>query len=249
MRKQLIFASLLMAALALGCKHDDPEPAHKTGKTSAIFNPDMEYGTVTDIDGNTYRTIQIGNQTWMAENLRVRHYRNGDPVLFEPEADWHTLSVGLCCAPMNTDNADSIATYGLLYNGYALLDSRGIAPAGWHTPSQKEWIELFEILKITDSTSVGSYGYVGGMLRETGDTHWRYPNSETATNSSGFTAIPAGRRFKQKFYDYKTTSMMWSTTIFVGEQHNGYYTSWVYETVGRTSFYVRDGFSIRCIKD
>lgn len=98
---------------------------------------DTTTGTVTDIDGNVYQTIKIGNQWWMAKNLKVTHYRNGEAIPnITNDSEWINLSTGAYCA-YNNDNGN-IATYGLLYNWYTVVDSRNIAPSGWHVPTDDE---------------------------------------------------------------------------------------------------------------
>jgi len=103
--------------------------------------------TVSDIDGNVYRTVTIGGQTWMTSNLKVTHYKNGDTIIngLADNFDWRTnyrnhLYVGAYTFP-NKDSSTK-ATYGLLYNGYAINDSRGLDPAGWHVPTLGEWETL-----------------------------------------------------------------------------------------------------------
>ncbi len=150
-----------------------------------IFNPNLTYGMMTDIDGNEYKTITIGTQTWMAENLKTTKYRNGDPIANVTEnTAWTALATGAFCW-YNNDAASYKAIYGALYNWYAAADSRNIAPAGWHVPSDLEWATLFEYL--------GGESLAFGKLKETGTTHWLTPNAD-ATNISGFTALPGGQR-------------------------------------------------------
>jgi len=132
-----------------------------------------ETGTVTDIDGNTYVTVKIGDQWWMAENLRVTRDPSGAPI------DSHV--------PNNEE--DLIPTYGRLYtwdvvmNGSTQPGAQGIAPDGWHIPSDAEWDALFAFL--------GGDSLAGGALKESGTAHWDSPNAG-ATNSSGFSGLPAG---------------------------------------------------------
>ena len=120
-----------MGFLGTGCiKEDDNKP---------------ETGTVTDIDGNTYVTVKIGEQWWMAENLKVTHYRNGDSIPnITADIQWAALDTGAWCSYDN--NPDNVNHYGRLYNWYAVTDSRNIAPAGWHVATNDEWIALITIL-------------------------------------------------------------------------------------------------------
>ncbi|MBP7459916.1 MAG: T9SS type A sorting domain-containing protein [Candidatus Delongbacteria bacterium] len=143
------------------------------------------YGEFTDPrDGITYKTVQIGDQIWMAENLRTTRYRNKAEIPnITDSIQWSELTTGAYC---NYDNDTSyVATYGRLYNWYAVMDSRGIAPRGWHIPDHAEWETLINYL--------GGRSKAGGKMKEAGTEHWEAPN-QSATNSSGFTALPAGAR-------------------------------------------------------
>jgi uncharacterized protein (TIGR02145 family) len=152
------------------------------GKDDKSANPIPS--TVTDIDGNTYQTIEIGDQWWMAENLKVTHYRNGDPIpnVTDPD-DWNSLTGGAYCEYDN-DTANA-AIYGRLYNWYSIGDSRDIAPSGWHVPADSEWQTLVDFL--------GGWEIAGGKLKDTAAAYWTSPNTG-ATNESGFTALPGGYR-------------------------------------------------------
>ena len=152
-----------------------------------------ETGTVTDIDGNTYQTVKIGDQWWMAENLKVTCYRNGDAIPnITDGTTWASLSTGAYCEYNNDIN--NVATYGRLYNWYAVTDSRNIAPAGWHVPSDAEWkqLEMYLGMSQSEADATGWRGTdEGGKLKEVGTMHWNSPNTG-ATNESGFTALPGG---------------------------------------------------------
>ena len=208
-------------------------------------------GTVTDIDGNIYQTIKIGNKWWMAENLRVVCYRNGDSIPnVTDNTEWTDLTNGAYC---NYDNDSFIAaTYGRLYNWYAVDDSRGIAPGGWHVPTDEEWKELERYLGMSES-EVNNTGYrgtdEGGKLKETGVVHWEIPNSG-ATNESGFTALPGGSRVGSGSYLSKgNSSTFWSSMeindSIAWSRSLGYYDSEIY----RTGSIKYSGFSVRCIRD
>ena len=113
--------------------------------------------TVTDIDGNVYRTVKIGTQVWMAEKLKTTRYRNGDPIPnVTDNPQWISLKTGALCWYKN-DEANK-ATYGSLYNWFAVADSRNIAPVGWHVPSDEEWTTL--------TTCLGGEFFAGGKLIE-----------------------------------------------------------------------------------
>jgi uncharacterized protein (TIGR02145 family) len=141
---------------------------------------------VTDIDGNQYRTIKIGEQLWMAENLRTTHYRNGDPILTtSPD----TLDYSAETEPeyqfVYNGNEENILVYGRLYTWYAAVDKRNICPEGWHLPTIDEFKQLDEAL--------GGKNTAIGALKATGTEYWLSPNTD-ATNKSGFNALPGGWR-------------------------------------------------------
>jgi uncharacterized protein (TIGR02145 family) len=205
------------------------------------FTTSYETGTVTDIDDNTYRTVKIGNQWWMAENLKVTHYRNGDAI---PEvsdsATWIMLITGAYCSYNN--DVTNTAIYGRLYNWYAVVDSHNIAPAGWHVPSDAEWQTLVVYL--------GGWDVAGGKMKDTGTTYWQSPNS-SATNESGFTGLPGGGRFGTRGYTgMGTEGVFWSSAEY--DRNWAWFRSLYYYNSGsvdRNYLSKSFGFSVRCIKD
>lgn len=153
-----------------------------------IFNPELQYGTITDVDGNAYKTITIGTQTWMAENLKVTHFRNGDAITNETDLEkWGNFQIttnAYCWYNNDVSNKD---IYGAMYNWYAASDNRNIAPSGWHVSNILDWQTLSSFLG-------GSQMNNGYRLRETSTAHWVYPNfNHLATNETGFTALPGGK--------------------------------------------------------
>lgn len=143
--------------------------------------------SVTDCDGNIYHTVTIGTQVWMVENLRTTKYRDCTPIAnVTDNSAWASLSTGAYCDFEN--DANNVATYGRLYNGYTVLNSHNLAPQGWHIPTDAEWETLRTFL--CQCTGAGN---AGGKLKEAGLTHWLSPNTG-ADNSSGFTGLPGSRR-------------------------------------------------------
>lgn len=196
--------------------------------------------SLTDIDGNVYKTIKIGDQWWMAENLKVTHYSNGDPIpLVTSSNEWGSLSTGAYCSYNNDEG--NVATYGRYYNWYATVDSRNIAPEGWHVPTDVEWQTLAEYL--------GGSAIAGGKMKETGTAHWYSPNTG-ATNESGFSALPGGYR---GIYGGSTNmgyyADFWSSTQNNSSQAWGRYMRYNYSGLGRYSGNKPDGISIRCVRD
>jgi len=202
-----------------------------------INNP----GTVIDQDGNVYHTIIIGTQVWTVENLRTTKYRNGESIAsVNDDTKWYSLSTGGWCN-YNNDPANS-TTYGMLYNWYAGNDSRGIAPKGWHIPSDNEWTILINYL-------AGGERAAGGKLKEAGLTHWLKPNID-ATNKTGFTALPAGyRNFTGTFLGIGFAEYLWSSDE---EDTDDAICRSIYcnsSDVEKSSFYKTVGISVRCVKD
>ena len=207
--------------------------------------------TVTDIDGNTYQTIQIGDQCWMAENLKVTHYRNGDPIpCITSNSDWGSLTTGAYCNYDN--NASNVAIYGRLYNWYAVNDNRNIAPEGWHLPSDAEWkqLEMYLGMSQTEADKTDWRGTnEGGKLKENGTLHWNDPNNG-ATNESGFTALPGGQRDDDGgYFDMGNLALFWSST-----ERSNYYAwsrtlSYNESEIRRLYYHEGSGFSVRCVKD
>jgi uncharacterized protein (TIGR02145 family) len=196
--------------------------------------------TAIDIDGNIYKTITIGNQIWMAENLKVTHFRNGDPILNASiNESIHKLKAG----SFSNYNHDKkiVPIFGRLYNWYAVDDIKGLAPEGWHIPTEAEWKILIDYL--------GGYRAAGGKMKEAGATHWKNPNKR-ATDESGFSAVPAGYR-----YYWRTFSVMgnlasfWTATEFNYPYAVGYILKYNSSHVISYTFSRSYGLSVRCIRD
>jgi uncharacterized protein (TIGR02145 family) len=208
-------------------------------KKSADTKIDPPANTVTDIDGNVYHTIAIGTQVWLAENLKVTHFRNGDPIAnVTDQAAWFDLTTQAYC---NSDNDVNLwTTYGRLYNWYAVNDSRNIAPTGWHVPSDSAWSILAAFI------GGGTYGY---KLIETGTAHWLGPNS-TATNATGFSGLPGGYRDSGGiFISIGGEADWWSATE---ESATSAWAKRIFNNslgLGTLSTSKRNGYSVRCMKD
>jgi len=198
----------------------------------------MQLKGVRDIDNNRYDIVTIGDQVWMAENLRVTRYNDGTAIpLVTINNVWRNLTT-----PGYTWYNDSISDYGALYNYYAVADSnsRNVCPVGWHVPSNTEWITLRNSL---EESSVA-----GGKMKEAGLAHWSPYNFE-ASNISGFTGLPGGVRSSFGFFDsIGIIGFWWSST----EGGNG---AWMRELnysvadLTESTWRKGNGFSVRCLKD
>lgn len=198
---------------------------------------------LTDIDGNIYHSVIIGTQTWMAENLKVTHYRNGELIPNVTDSTiWSNLTTGARCY-YNNDSATYASTYGTLYNWYT-VNTGNLCPTGWHVPTDAEWT--------TQATYLGGDSIAGGKLKEVGTTHWNSPNTG-ADNSSGFLALPAGRRggYDGVFAEIGRYGIWWSATE--GNPLSAYDHVMLYNKASSSSnqsdVYVRSGYSVRCLRD
>ena len=195
---------------------------------------------MTDIDGNKYLTVRIGNQEWMAENLRVTHYRNGDTIaLVEDAGEWEVLRTG-AYSWYNNDEQGHKTLYGALYNWYALDDPRGLCPEGWRVPAEEDWNELIAFL--------GRESVAGGRMKEAGTAHWNSPNTH-ANNESGFTALPGGYRFSNGKFDYLgQVARWWTATPMDGD--NAWFRNIGFFNISISKHLVRKemGLSVRCLK-
>ncbi len=195
--------------------------------------------TVTDIDGNIYHTISIGSQCWIVENLKTTKYNDGTLI---PEitdnTQWSNLTTGAYSYYLNDTSKNSI--YGKLYNWHAVSSGK-LAPIGWHIPTDTEWVIL--------TTYLGGTNVAGGKMKSTSSL-WKSPNAG-ATNSSGFTSLPGGQRNDiGAFNSIKEIAYFWSSTSDGNSDHAWYRTNtYLFGDVERANPFMKNGMSIRCIKD
>lgn len=193
------------------------------------------YGEVTDIDGNIYPITKIGEQVWMAENLKVTKYNDGTAIPnITDDASWIGLTTGAYCW-YNNDISNK-ETYGALYNWYS-VNTNLLAPEGWHVPTYDELKELDSFLGLSG----------GGKLKETGTIHWASPNTG-ATNETGFNGIPGGYRGFNGSFQGIGTHGRWYSTAGRETHGRGMEVGYNYDfiTLGNSPKYT--GRSIRCIK-
>ena len=195
----------------------------------------LSTGTVTDIDGNVYKTAQIGDQIWMAENLKVTHYQNGEPIPNVIDSE-DKLTTGVYC---NYDlDPDNAVTYGRLYNWFAVNDSRNIAPKGWHVPNDGEWQTLIDYLG-------GSH--VAGIKLKSANG-WN--SNGNGPDDYGFCAQPGGYRD----CDGHCTCMGNSAAFWSSTEYHGIF-AWyrlldcTHANVYRYCYSKQSGYSVRCVKN
>ena len=236
----------------------NPEAVIEDG--SCVYGPPECGGASTvDFDGHTYDLVAIGDQCWFAENLRTEHYANGDAIPGNlSDSEWTSTSSGAQAVygqvsgycEGNCDEVANLATYGRLYNWYAVDDARGLCPSGWHVPTDGEWMTLEMELGMSSSqaNSTGGRGTDQGaqMKSSSSDTP-----SWDGTNVSGFSALPGGLRNGSNgyFYNVGSNGYWWSASP------SGASSAWsrslysVYDYVLRFSNGTRRGFSVRCVRD
>ena len=213
--------------------------------------------TVTDVDGNVYHTVKIGDKYWTVENAQMTHFRNKDTIFQQIATNnWTSTTTPAWCYYNNTIKADTQSTYGKLYNWYT-INHKGadgnpdFAPIGYHVPDTAEINAL--IVALGGIPKDGGDTTVGGKLKEAGITHWTTPNTG-ANNSSGFTALPAGFRssnggFNNGFNSIGTYFYLWSSTSKSFTNSYYYYLKNSSSTIYRDDNNIHGGYSVRFVKD
>ena len=259
MRKLLV--PLLAILLFITCKKDDAETkievCHQDQKEGTSHTITISGNALPahlahgDVLGPCVPTVTICNQVWMLKNLDVDHYRNGDPIpQVTDETEWRNLTTGAWCYYEN-DSANG-ATYGKLYNWYAVNDPRGLAPEGWHVPSDADWTTL--------NTCLGGDAVAGGKMKsvgtiEAGTGLWLAPNTD-ATNSSGFTGLPAGYRVGSIYvqftdFDHIAINGLWWVSTDRPDGADFVAVGNITGNIFRNDapIFRTYGFSVRCLKD
>jgi uncharacterized protein (TIGR02145 family) len=214
--------------------------AYATNTAGTSYGAEYSFNTkIADIDGNTYNTVTVGTQVWMAENLKTTKWQNGNAIptttaditaIVSPEYQW-----------AYNDNSGNIAAYGRLYTWAAATDVRKICPTDWHVPTNTEWESM--------KTFLGGEAAAGGKIKEAGLSHWASPNTN-ATNETGFTARPGGYRMPAGTYVSLTiSSYFWSSTVDDASLAWG---QGLHSSDGdmlQGGYVYNDGVSIRCLRD
>jgi len=239
-----VLLSFILLTPLLNCSKEDEIVATKDAEVDVVFNSEVTYGTVSDVDGNKYKTITIGNQTWMAENLRTTRFNDGEsiPYVMEDTAWGDLYSPAFCW--YNNDRKSFPISFGALYNWYAVKTGK-LAPKGWHVATNDDWAAFMDHVN-------GGWPYGGGALKETGTKNWRSPN-EGANNETGFTALPGGWRTISDGFVFMGISGDWWCISATNEKSAGeimlnykspnIYYLFVSEKKKKT------GLSVRCVKD
>lgn len=205
---------------------------------NARLMTNARFGSVTDHDGHHYRTVRIGIHFWMIENLRTATFADGSPIqLDSSDVAWSAGNSAYCW--YNNDSTNYEHLYGKLYNWYAVSDVHGLCPEGWRVPTDFEWLTL--------ASTLGGQGISGGKMKELGSSHW-LPANASATNESGFTAMPAGlRSINGAFANLNYLGYWWASNV---SGASAWYSN-LYNSNGTMDVNLADklnGFSVRCIR-
>lgn len=234
---KLSWASIIVILLAFNGCNDDGE--------------DKPSYSVFDVDGNGYSEIKIGTRTWLKENLKTTHFKDGSPIAkVEGETQWNELTTPAYCWYSN--NAVNKNTYGALYNGFAVRDSRGLCPEGWHVSTDEDWADLELALgmpedAINSSGIRGEFQNVGGKLKSI--RYWNEPNSG-ANNQTGFAAYGTGlRRQDEGFQNVGRRTGFYTTNLTQTDKHWVRFLGYDYQGIDRIIRFPQNGLCVRCVKD
>jgi len=206
------------------------------GKSKITFSDNFTYGSVQDIEGNIYKTIVIGAQTWMAENLKTTKFNDGTSIPFQPASSYWDDSAKMAYCWYSNDSV----LYGALYNWYT-VNSGKLCPSGWHVPSDAEWTSM------TDQ--IGGESTAATKLKETGTVHW-VSSITPATNESGFTAIGSGYRAPSGIYNnLKHYAYFWTSTGNTAIDAMCRFIYSGFDNLNVSAGNKLNGLSVRCIKD
>lgn len=214
--------------------------SYATNSYGTTYGNELSFKTlspISDVDGNVYNIVQIGTQTWMAENLKTTKYNDGTEIaLITSSSNWLTTTTGAYCWYNNDVNYKN--PYGALYN-WKSVNTNKLCPSGWHVSSNGEWYTMLDYL---EGTQIQTY-----KLKEEGSAHW--PANNNGTNESGFTALPGGWRHQVGFFDIGTYAAFWtSTSIDVNNAMGRYINGNVVGQSDGASNKIY-GYSVRCVKD
>lgn len=251
MAKKRMHVFILMCLLLPGlfCKNKDPV-------SSDDPDDDPEVAIVTDIDGNVYNTVKIGNQIWTKEDVRTKRLNDGTKIqLVENDAEWVGLTTPALCYYKNSSNPDTIVKYGALYNWYAL---EKLAPAGWHVPSIAEWNAMLNYLEKNGFNWDKSTTGLKLAKAVSASSDWKSSqlpgaigNDLSLNNKSGFTALPSGCRFHNGVFAYRGVENHWWSSTKTSYADHAYSIYLMKDTadVKIHAHYRDEGFSVRLVKD
>ena len=261
LRKGVIFfACVSLLFLTVSCNNEDPvssdsNPGDNGGDNGGDDTFDSTH--VTDIDGNVYNAVRIGNQVWTTEDLRTTRFNDGSAIPYvTDQTEWITLTTPAFCYYKNSEDTDTIQKYGALYNWYAVSNAL-LAPEGWHVPSIAEWDTLFQYLIAHgynwDGTQDGNKiakAIAAQSVWRSSEVPGSIGNDLSRNNSSHFNALPSGCRFQSGVFGFRgVENHWWSTTGTYANHAFSIYLLNERVSVATHAHYRHEGFSVRLIKD
>lgn len=227
----------------------------KPATVSHLFNPQLTYDSVADIDGNVYKTVEIGTQVWMAENLKTTRFNDGTEIHLITQEDnlLYLITPGYSWYENNEAVFKDI--YGGYYNWFAVNTGK-LCPSGWHVPTDEEWKVMEMYLGLTREEA-DAFGYrgttAGSSIKESGTINW-VEESVFASNKTGFTGLPGGslQLFEETFGGEGIIGMFWTDTELYLDPYNWGYCRWIFwdaSFIARNELLKRDAINVRCIKD
>lgn len=235
--KQILFLVVFLSLGIQACKKDTKTPVA------------LEYGTVTDVDGNSYKTVKIGDQWWMCENLRVKHFQDGSSISLIGNVDQDSLWANTIDAAYSVFN-DTL--YGCLYNSFAVKDARKLAPTGWHIPSDEEWKTMEKTIGMSENQS-NQLAWRGTneaeLLLNKNLEGWQTGTVPFGMDTYDFSILPAGCRLFSGEMTSGFTAFFWTATSTANGHAYYRYFDYQKKNIFRQTTYPQYGMSIRCVKD
>ena len=235
--KQILFLVVFLSLGIQACKKDT--------KTPVV----LEYGTVTDVDGNSYKTVKIGDQWWMCENLRVKHFQDGSSISLIGNVDQDSLWANTMDPAYSVLN-DTL--YGCLYNSFAVKDALKLAPTGWHIPTDEEWKTMEKSIGMSENQS-NQLAWRGTneaeLLLNKNLEGWQTGTVPFGMDTYDFSILPAGCRLFSGETTSGFTAFFWTATSTANGHAYYRYFDYQKKNIFRQTTYPQYGMSIRCVKD
>lgn len=238
---KLIPALVIPMLMLVSCKKDETEERI------------IEYGVMSDVEGHAYTTVKIGDQWWMAENLRVGSFNDGAPIAYIPRIDGADTAWANCITPAYMSINDSV--FGKLYNGAVIGSEKSIAPVGWHVPTDEDWKKLEQALgmSVSESNQTGWRGdNEADLMTSKYNLGWPAGDKEKGLyglDTYGFDALPSGCRGADGRTNIQNNTAFWWSSSRIGNDFIYRYIDLMKKRVFRQQIPAGYGMCIRCVKN